>query len=161
MHNEIKIAEVTYKQMEKLINRGNFTLKDDNEHFVGFHYFGYFFQSNHSFVIAYIDKKENIVGVIKWGLYNSHYGINYIDVREDMKHRGIGTLLIKYLNKMTFKPSGNINGDLYMSWYSDECIDKGFDKVIETLLDNQNVCYNYNYFRLKGVKYDIDRITPL
>ena len=161
MNTEIKFAEVDYKQMEKLIKRGKFKLKDDGEHFIGWHYFGIFFHSNNAFIIAYIGKRENIVGVILWGVYYEHYGINYIDIREDIKHKGIGTKLIQYLNNMEFKTYGNNNGDLYMSWYSDECLDKGFDKIIEKLLDNQNVCYSYNYFMLKGVKYDIDRITPL
>ena len=127
-------------------------LKYDKEthSFANWKYFN--FGDNANFLIAFDgdESSDAIVGVIKFGLYfvddiDQHYGLNYIDVRGDYQHKGIGSLLLKKFNTLL---KNNI--PVWCSFFSDYCIETKFDKVIEKSLSNYDVVYDHQYIIKKG-----------
>ena len=123
---------------------------EDTHSFASWEYFN--FSDNANFLIALNgdESSDNIVGVIKFGLYfagdvDQHYGLNYIDVRDDYQHKGIGSLLLKKFNTLF-----HADIPVWCSFSSDHCIETKFDKVIEKSLSNYDVVYDHQYIIKKG-----------
>lgn len=109
-------------------------------------------RSHIKFIMIYVGEfvPQNIVGVLKYGKYSNHIGLNYVDVREDYKHKGIGTKLLCLFNELSF------DEDIYCSFFSDECLNKGFHKIVFKALNKHNVCYDHRGFILKGTNTFVD-----
>ena len=113
--------------------------------FKGWKYFN--LSANANFLIAFDNtiSIDNIVGVIKFGLYfkgtiDEHYGFNYIDVRKDHRHEGIGKRLLKEFNTLLHD-----NIPVWCSFFSDYCIETKFNEIIEKSLCNYDVVYDHKY----------------
>jgi GNAT superfamily N-acetyltransferase len=70
---------------------------------IGFHYLSPDFCDCHSLFVAKCEGK--VVGCIKYGKYSmdnqyKHYGLNYIDVNENYRRRGIAKMLIEEFAKI-------------------------------------------------------------
>ena len=102
--------------------------------------------SHIKFIMIYVDEfaPQNIVGVLKYGKYGSHIGLNYVDVREDYKYKGIGKKLLNLFNDLSF------DEDVHCSFFSEECLNKGFHKTVFEALNKHDVCYDHRGFILKG-----------
>lgn len=111
------------------------------------------------FIFIYVDKfiPQNIVGVLKYSKYFKHIGLNYVDVRKDYKHKGIGRKLLSLFNDLSF------NKDIHCSFFSNECLNKNFHKVVFQTLNKHNVLYDHRGFILKGTTkfVDIDKKTVI
>lgn len=109
------------------------------------------------FIMIYINEflPQNIIGVLKYGKYSNHIGLNYVDVREDYQHKGIGKKLLNLFNELDF------NEEVHCSFFSKECLDKDFHKIVFKALNKHNVCYDHRGFILKGMTnfVDIDKKT--
>jgi hypothetical protein len=74
-----------------------------NHSHAGFHYFSNSYSEHNNYYLIATNLDEEIVGVIKYGLYGTpkaHLGLNYIDVRCDMRNQGVATALIKEFAKV-------------------------------------------------------------
>jgi GNAT superfamily N-acetyltransferase len=138
------------EQLVELMHMHAPKYNEDTHSFASWEYFN--FSDNANFLIALNgdESSDNIVGVIKFGLYfagdvDQHYGLNYIDVRDDYQHKGIGSLLLKKFNTL-------FHDDIpvWCSFFSDYCIETKFDNVIEKSLSNYDVVYDHKYIIRKG-----------
>ena len=113
-----------------------------------------FFQTEYFFVVAYEGTPDNVVGVLKYGFYDDHVGINYIDIRSDKKHQGIGTKILKFFN--------NIHFDQRV-YFSKECLETNFYKVAFKTLTNHDILWDYRGYTFKNDPnfYDIDETTVI
>lgn len=139
---KIRYRKVTKEKINKLMYYHGFPIigYGDNS-FKGFKYFGCL-EMDGIYYLAYLDelKAENIVGVLcigEYGYENKYIGIDYIDIKKNFQHLGIGTKLFKMLNKTNFDGK-----KMSCSYFSEECINKNFDKVIKKTLSKQQVYYH-------------------
>lgn len=117
----------------------------------------FFFQTEYFFIIAYEGELciENVVGVLKYGFYEDHVGINYVDIRNDKKHQGIGTKLLQYFNNLHFDQR------VHCSYFSDECLKTNFHKTCFKILTNHDILWDHHGYTFKNDPnfYDIDETT--
>lgn len=134
----------SYKDIYEMINGVGFWEKDLNIHLI------VAFENEFSI--------ENIVGVLKYAYYDNHIGLSYVDVREDYQHRGIGTKLLKFFDKQDFGEE-----EINVSFFSDECLKKGFQEKCFGTLKNHTYLYDYRLYTIKGSNkfYDIDKATEI
>lgn len=149
----MKIAYLNNQEMFFLLfNRETFETvlpeKENSNHiFQNWKYFSGndFDMSDRFYIVAYEGKltAKNIVAVLKYGIYmrGHHVGFSYIDVKEGYKHQGLGKKLIKLFAEIDFSKYDVEDKRIYVSFFSDECLEKHFDEKIKEVFKGLDVIY--------------------
>lgn len=125
--------------------------KSINNTFVDWTYFSVDSQSipNKFFYIVFYKNEEliaqNIVAIAKYGIYGftgeKHIGFSYVDVKPEYQKQGLATKLITEFANIDFSKFNVEDKKLYISFFSDECLKKGFNNTVKRLFNGLNVVY--------------------
>ena len=149
----MKIAYVNNEEMFNILfNKETFlpVLQENENHiFKNWKYFSAndFDLSDRYYIVAYEENltAENIIAVLKYGIYmrGDHLGLSYVDVKEGHKHQGLGKKLISLFSKIDFSKYDVDVKDkrIYISFFSDECLEKHFDEKVKEIFKNLDVVY--------------------
>lgn len=119
----------------------------DNHIFEKWKYFSSndFDMNDRYYIVAYKQNliAENIIAVLKYGIYmrGHHIGFSYIDVKEGYKHQGLETKLVELFADLDFSKYNVEDKRIYISFFSDECLEKHFNKKVKEIFKNLDVIY--------------------
>lgn len=146
----MKIAFLNNEEMFSLLFNRETTILHEKENSYVFQNWKYFssndFDMSDRFYIVAYEKNltaENIIGVLKYGIYmrGHHVGFSYVDVKESYKNQGIGKKLIKLFAKIDFSKYDVEDKKIYVSFFSDECLEKHFDEKVKETFKGLDVIY--------------------